>query len=95
MRKLNLLIFLLIAWPIGMLAEVSRDSLPSNYGNWVNLTEGYTQDHSYDHQKMQVEMDGNTICYGQSLRSKAMELTVCGIVVLLTLAKPGKMLVWL
>ena len=61
MRKLNLLIFLLIAWPIGMLAEVSRDSLPSNYGNWVNLTEGYTQDHSYDHQKMQVEMDGNTI----------------------------------
>ena len=44
-----------------MLAEVSRDSLPSNYGNWVNLTEGYTQDHSYDHQKMQVEMDGNTI----------------------------------
>ncbi len=61
MKKLNLLILLLIAWPIGMLAEVSRDSLPSNYGNWVNLTEGYTQDHSYDHQKMQVEMDGNTI----------------------------------
>ena len=43
------------------MADVSRDSLPSNYGNWMNLTEGYTQDHSYNHQKMQVEMDGNTI----------------------------------
>ena len=61
MRKLNLLILLLLALPIEIMADVSRDSLPSNYGNWVNLTEGYTQDHSYNHQKMQVEMDGNTI----------------------------------
>ena len=61
MRKLNLLILLLLALPIEIMADVSRDSLPSNYGNWMNLTEGYTQDHSYDHQKMQVEMDGNTI----------------------------------
>ena len=61
MRKLNLLILLLLALPIEIMADVSRDSLPSNYGNWMNLTEGYTQDHSYNHQKMQVEMDGNTI----------------------------------
>ena len=44
-----------------MLAEVSRDSLPSNYGNWVNLTEGYTEDKTSNPQKMQVEIDGNTI----------------------------------
>ena len=43
------------------MADVSRDSLPSNYGNWMNLTEGYTEDKTSNHQKMQVEIDGNTI----------------------------------
>ena len=61
MRKLNLLILLLLALPIEIMADVSRDSLPSNYGNWVNLTDGYTEDKTSNHQKMQVEIDGNTI----------------------------------
>jgi Neuraminidase (sialidase) len=44
-----------------MLADEKTDSLPSNYGNWVNLTEGYTEDKTSNPQKMQVEIDGNTI----------------------------------
>ena len=44
-----------------MLADEKGDSLPSNYGNWINLTEGYTEDKTSNPQKMQVEIDGNTI----------------------------------
>ena len=61
MRKLNLLILLLLALPIEIMADVSRDSLPSNYGNWLNLTDGYTEDKDGNHQKMEVAIDGNTI----------------------------------
>ncbi|MBR1415219.1 MAG: hypothetical protein IJ570_05075 [Prevotella sp.] len=50
-----------LACPAAMQAEVSRDSVPSNYGNWVNLTEGYTEDKGTDHQKMQVEIEGDVI----------------------------------
>jgi len=53
---------MLLAWPTGMLAsEALHDSIPSNYGGWMNLTDGYTQDKSENHQKMQVEISGNNI----------------------------------
>lgn len=51
----------LLACPAAMQAEVSRDSVPSNYGGWVNLTEGYTEGKGTDHQKMQVEIEGDVI----------------------------------
>lgn len=51
----------LLASPAAMQAEVSRDSVPSNYGGWVNLTDGYTEDKGTDHQKMQVEIEGDVI----------------------------------
>ena len=60
-KQLLLSISILLAWSVGMLAsEASRDSIPNNYGKWVNLTDGYTEDKG-DHQKMQVEIEGNTI----------------------------------
>ena len=61
MKNFLLLLLTLLALPIGMQADALRDSLPSNYGNWLNLTEGYSQDHSEDHHKMEVAIDGNTI----------------------------------
>lgn len=61
MKKLNLLLLFLLALPLGMLADEMRDSLPSNYGNWLNLTNGYTEDKGGNHQKMEVAIDGNTI----------------------------------
>ena len=51
---------MLLAVPTVMFANL-RDSLVSNYGNWMNLTDGYTADHSDNHQKMDVAIDGNTI----------------------------------
>ena len=60
-KQLLLSISILLAWSVGMLAsEASRDSIPNNYGKWVNLTDGYTEDKG-DHQKMQVEIEENTI----------------------------------
>lgn len=62
MKTIRLLLTILLAWPLSMLASESlSDSIPSNYGGWVNLTDGYTQDKSSDHQKMQVEISGSTI----------------------------------
>ena len=61
MKKLQLLLLMLLAWPIGMLADVSRDSLVSNYGGWVNLTDGYTEYKGNDHQKMEATIDGNIV----------------------------------
>lgn len=60
MKKLQLLLLILLACPIGMQANL-RDSLVSNYGNWMNLTDGFTSDHSYNNQKIEVAIDGNTI----------------------------------
>ena len=40
MKRLFFLIMLLLALPIGMQADVLHDDLPSNYGNWMNLTKG-------------------------------------------------------
>ena len=61
MKKILLLFLTMLALPIGMQADALRDSLPSNYGNWMNLTEGYTEDKNANHQKMEVAIDGNTI----------------------------------
>lgn len=61
MKKILLLLLTMLALPIGMQADALRDSLPSNYGNWMNLTEGYTEDKDANHQKMEVAIDGNTI----------------------------------
>lgn len=61
MITMRTLLLMLLAWPIGLLAEVSRDSVPSNHGNWMNLTEGYTEDKGNNHQKMQVEIEGDVI----------------------------------
>ena len=61
MKKILLLFLTMQALPIGMQADALRDSLPSNYGNWMNLTEGYTEDKNANHQKMEVAIDGNTI----------------------------------
>ena len=43
--------------PTGAMA----DSLVSNYGNWMNLTNGYSDWSSSGPQKMEVEIDGNFI----------------------------------
>ena len=61
MKKILLQLLTMLALPIGMQADALRDSLPSNYGNWMNLTEGYTEDKDRNHQKMEVAIDGNTI----------------------------------
>lgn len=71
-KQLLLSISILLAWSVGMLAsEASRDSIPNNYGKWVNLTDGYTEDKG-DHQKMQVEIEGNTIhlCWVEFAKSE-------------------------
>ena len=50
-----------------MRAEVSPGSVPSNYGNWNNLTEGYSADMGDNLHKMQVEISGDVIhlCWGE------------------------------
>ena len=62
MKTIRLLLLVLLAWPAGLLAsEASRVSIPNNYSGWMNLTEGYTADMDENHQKMQVEIEGNII----------------------------------
>ena len=60
-QSLMALALCLLACPAAMQAEVSRDSVPSNYGNWLNLTDGYTEDKGDNTQKMQVEIEGDVI----------------------------------
>lgn len=64
MKKVSLLLLLMLALPIGMLADEMRDSLPNNYYYWLNLTNGYTSDKYTCPQKMEVAIDGNTIHLG-------------------------------
>ena len=61
MRKISILLLLLLALPVGMLADEMHESLPSNYSNWLNLSNGYSSDKSTSPPKMEVAIDGNTI----------------------------------
>ena len=46
--------------PVPTPSGALTDSLFSNYGNWMNLTEGYPE-HKGDNQKMEVQTDGDYI----------------------------------
>lgn len=46
--------------PVPTPSGAMNDSLFSNYGNWMNLTEGYPE-HGGDNQKMEVQTDGDYI----------------------------------
>lgn len=61
MKKLRLLLLTLAMLPLATMADALRDSVPSNYGGWLNLTNGYTEDHNENNQKMDVAIDGQTI----------------------------------
>ena len=72
-QSLMVLCFCLVACPADMQAEASRDSVPSNYGGWLNLTDGYTQDKGSDDQpKMHVEFSGDVIhlCWGELTKNE-------------------------
>lgn len=60
-KRLILILTALLIGTSSMLAEAITDSLVSNYGNWMNLTNGYSDWHSGYPQKMEVAIDGNTI----------------------------------
>ena len=61
MKKIILSLIALALLPATLCADNLRDTIPSNYGGWVNLTDGYIQDYSGNVPKMEVAIDGSTI----------------------------------
>lgn len=61
MKKIILSLLVMALLPLTLWADALRDTVPSNYGGWVNLTDGYTQDKDNNNPKTDVIIDGNTI----------------------------------